>query len=87
ARHTWNDEFSAYADKRIAEGKTTEKKSEADRRKLMGWDENSKMAKRYARRHEDKRAMEMALNLQEEQSTTINSIVQQRDEDLWTGEE
>ncbi|MBF4332577.1 site-specific integrase, partial [Vibrio anguillarum] len=42
ARHTWNDEFSAYADKRIAEGKTTEKKSEADRRKLMGWDENSK---------------------------------------------
>ncbi|MDR9826438.1 site-specific integrase [Vibrio sp. FNV 38] len=87
ARHTWNDEFSAYADKRIAEGKTTEKKSEADRQKLMGWDENSKMAKRYARRHEDKRAMEMALNLQEEQSTTINSIVQQRDEDLWTGEE
>ncbi|MCF4171939.1 tyrosine-type recombinase/integrase [Vibrio sp. McD22-P3] len=86
-RHTWNDEFSAYVDKRIAEGKTTEKKSEADRQKLMGWDENSKMAKLYARRHEDKRAMEMALNLQEEHSTTINSIVQQRDEDLWTGEE
>ncbi|WP_318490012.1 hypothetical protein [Photobacterium leiognathi] len=30
-RHTWNDKFSQFADKRIAEGKTTEKKSEADR--------------------------------------------------------
>lgn len=87
ARHTWNDEYSAYADRRIAEGKTTEKKSESDRQKLMGWSEDSKQARRYARRHEDKRAMEMALDLQEEQSTTINSIVQQRDEDLWTGEE
>lgn len=86
-RHTWNDEFSAFADKRIAEGRTTEAKSEADRQKLMGWREDSKMAKLYARRHEDKRAMDVALNLQEEHSTTINSIVQQRDEDLWTGEE
>ncbi|CAK2978021.1 Site-specific integrase [Vibrio crassostreae] len=87
ARHTWNDEFSTYADKRIAEGKTTENKSETDRQKLMGWREDSKMARLYARRHEDKRAMDVALNLQEEHSTTINSIVQQRDEDLWTGEE
>ncbi|HHY0601412.1 TPA: tyrosine-type recombinase/integrase [Vibrio parahaemolyticus] len=85
-RHTWNDEFSAFADKRIAEGKTTEAKSEADRRKLMGWSEDSSSAKRYSKRHDDKRAMDMALGLQEEESTTINSIVQQRDEDVWTGE-
>ncbi|MEZ9561387.1 tyrosine-type recombinase/integrase [Vibrio splendidus] len=87
ARHTWNDEYSGFADKRIAEGKTTEAKSEADRQKLMGWKDDSKSAKRYSKRHDDKRAMEMALELQNEESTTINSIVQQRDEDVWTGEE
>ncbi|EJE4182837.1 site-specific integrase [Vibrio parahaemolyticus] len=85
-RYTWNDEFSGFADRRIAEGKTTEAKSEADRKKLMGWTDNSKSAKRYSKRHDDKRAMEIALDLQEEESNTISSIVQQRDEDLWTGE-
>ncbi|MFQ3259216.1 MAG: integrase [Pseudoalteromonas distincta] len=82
ARHTWNDEFSAYADKRIAEGKTTEAKAEANRQKLMGWTENSKSAQRYAKRYDDKRAVAMALDLQEEQSTTIKSIVGQYDEDI-----
>ncbi|MCG9650684.1 site-specific integrase [Vibrio brasiliensis] len=82
ARHTWNDRYSKLADKRIAEGKTTEAKSEADRRKLMGWSENSKSAQRYAKRHDDKRAMGMALELQEEGSTAINSIVGQYDEDF-----
>ncbi|WP_282248592.1 tyrosine-type recombinase/integrase [Vibrio campbellii] len=85
-RHTWNDEFSSYADKLIAEGKTTESKSESDRQKLMGWSDTSKEARRYAKRHEDKRAMKTALNLQEEQSTKIDSIVQyvqQLDDDLW----
>ena len=86
-RHTWNDEFSAFTDRRIAEGKTTEAKSEANRQKLMGWTESSSSAKRYSKRYDDKRAMETALELQEEESATINSIVQQRDEDLWTGEE
>lgn len=86
-RHTWNDEFSAFADKRIAEGRTTEAKSESDRQKLMGWRENSSSAKRYSKRHDDKRALEMALELQEEESTTITSIVQQRDEELWTGDD
>ena len=52
----------------------------------MGWSEDSSSAKRYSKRHDDKRAMDMALDLQEEESTTINSIVQQRDEDVWTGE-
>lgn len=85
-RHTWNDEFSAHVDKRIADGNTTEAKSEANRQKLMGWSEASSSAKLYSKRHEDKRTMDMALDLQEEQSATINSIVQQRDEDIWTGE-
>lgn len=82
ARHTWNDKFSQFADRRIAEGKTTEAKSESDRQKLMGWEEGSKSAKRYAKRHDDKRAMNMARDLQEEESTTINSIVGQYDEDF-----
>ncbi|HIF9375936.1 TPA: tyrosine-type recombinase/integrase [Photobacterium damselae] len=81
-RHTWNDKYSKFADKRIAEGKTTEAKSEADRAKLMGWSEDSKSAKRYAKRHDDKRAMNMALELQEEGSASINSIVGQYDEDF-----
>lgn len=81
-RHTWNDEFSRFADRRIAEGNTTEKKSEADRQKLMGWDDDSKMAKRYSKRHDDKRAMEMALSLQEEESNSIDSIVGQYDDDI-----
>ncbi|MCL9775100.1 tyrosine-type recombinase/integrase [Vibrio methylphosphonaticus] len=86
ARHTWNDRFSRFADKRIAAGQTTEAKSEFDRRKLMGWSDGSKMAQRYSKRFDDKRAMDMALEMQEEDSTNISSIVQQRDEDLWTGE-
>jgi len=56
--------------------------SEADRQKLMGWTDDSKSAKRYFKRHDDKRAMDMALDLQEEESTTINSIVGQYDEDF-----
>ncbi|MGR5219879.1 tyrosine-type recombinase/integrase [Vibrio parahaemolyticus] len=86
ARHTWNDEFSSFADKRIDEGKTTEAKSEADRQKLMGWKEDSKSAKFYTKRHDGKRALETALELQEQESSIINSIVQERDEELWTGE-
>ena len=82
SRHTWNDEFSGFADRRIAEGKTTEEKSEADRQKLMGWEDDSMMAQLYARRHEEKRAMEMALGLQEEESTAINAIVGQYDDDI-----
>ncbi|OCH76009.1 tyrosine-type recombinase/integrase, partial [Vibrio breoganii] len=83
-RHTWNEKFSKYADGRIADGKTTEAKSEADRRKLMGWSEDSSMARLYAKRHDNERAWNMGVELQEEDSTTINSIVQKRDEDLWT---
>jgi integrase len=81
-RHAWNDKFSKLADKRIAAGKTSEAKSESDRQKLMGWSEDSKMAKRYSRRHDDKRAFEIGLELQEEESANIESIVGSYDEDI-----
>lgn len=83
ARHTWNDKFSKFAKRRIVEGKTTEAKSENDRRKLMGWKEGSKSGERYSKRHDDERAMDMARDLQEEDSMTINSIVGQYDEDIF----
>ena len=67
-RHTWNDRFSEHADKRIAEGKVSAAKSESDRQKLMGWSENSKMARHYSKRHDDKRAFEVGLELQESSS-------------------
>ncbi|WP_219703976.1 tyrosine-type recombinase/integrase [Marinomonas lutimaris] len=81
-RHAWNDKFSAHADKRIAEGKTSESKSESDRQKLMGWSEGSRMAKTYSKRHDDKRAFEVGLELQEKDSTKINSIVGAYDDDI-----
>lgn len=81
-RHSWNDRFSENADKRIANQKTTEAKSESDRRKLQGWSENSKSAQRYSKRHAEKRAMDTALKLQEEHSSEIQAIVGQYDQDL-----
>ncbi|CAH8208247.1 site-specific integrase [Vibrio aestuarianus] len=81
-RHAWNDRFSDNANKRIAEKKTTEAKSESDRQKLQGWSENSKMAQHYSKRHEDKRAMDAGLELQEKHSSEIESIVGQYDQDI-----
>jgi hypothetical protein len=65
-RHTWNDRYSESADKLIAKGKTNEEKSEADRCHLMGWVKGSSMSLVYASRHNTKRAMELALILQDE---------------------
>lgn len=81
-RYSWNDRFSEYADKRIAEGKVSEAKSESDRQKLMGWAENSKMAMKYSKRHDDKRAFDVGMELQEQGSTEIESIVGGYDEDI-----
>lgn len=67
-RHTWNDRYSEYEDKRIARGETTPAKSEADRQKLMGWRPDSKMAMHYSQRHVDQRAFEVGLALQEKSS-------------------
>lgn len=81
-RHSWNDKFSKHADKRIAEGKVSEAKSESDRQKLMGWHEGSKMAQKYSKRYDDKRAFETGMELQEKGSTLINGIVGAYDEDI-----
>lgn len=65
-RHTWNDRFSEAMDKLIAVGKTSEEKSEADRCQLMGWQSGSMMSLVYSSRHNAKRAMTFALNMQDE---------------------
>jgi integrase len=81
-RHSWNDRFSELADKRIAEGKTSGAKSESDRQKLMGWSEHSTMAKKYSKRHDDKRAFNMGMELQEHGSTEIELKVGAYEENI-----
>lgn len=76
-RHTWNDRFSAMADKWIKEGKATHEKSEADRRKLMGWSQKSRIAQHYSKRYDDQRAMNVGLELQKNISindTNLNMV-------------
>ncbi len=78
-RHTWNDRYSESADKLIAEGKTNEEKSEADRCHLMGWAKGSTMSQVYASRHNAKRAMELALHLQDEDFELKESLTYDND--------
>jgi integrase len=81
-RHSWNNRFSKFADTRIAQGKVSAAKSEADRQKLMGWHEGSKMAMLYSKRHDDKRAFDVGMELQEKGSVEINLIVGGYDEEI-----
>lgn len=64
-RHTWNDKFSENSQILVAAGKTTESQVENDRAYLMGWIPNSQSARRYSRRAENKRAVEVGLSIQE----------------------
>lgn len=64
-RHTWNDKFSEKSQILVATGKTTESQVENDRAYLMGWIPNSQSVRRYSRRAENKRAMEVGLSIQE----------------------
>lgn len=82
-RHSWNDNYSQHADKRIDEGKVVAQKSESDRQKLMGWQEGSKMAKKYSKRHDDKRAFDVGMELQEKGSVEIEAIVGAYDENIY----
>ncbi|MCG9738301.1 site-specific integrase [Shewanella insulae] len=75
-RHTWNDRYSEFEDKRIELGETTPAKSEANRQKLMGWRANSKMALYYSRRHVDKSANDVGLALQELRSANMQLTYQ-----------
>lgn len=81
-RHSWNDKYSEYADRKIAEGRTTHNKAESDRLKLMGWSETSEMAKWYSQRYERRRAFEVGLELQEKGSAKINNATEAHDEDV-----
>ncbi len=64
-RHTWNDKFSEKSQILVEKGKTTESQVENDRAYLMGWIPNSQSARRYSRRAENKRAMDVGLAIQE----------------------
>ena len=64
-RHTWNDKFSEKSQLLVATGQTTEAQVEKDRAYLMGWIPNSQSARRYSRRAENKRAVEVGLSIQE----------------------
>ena len=64
-RHTWNDKYTDKVQTLIKSGKITEDQAERDRAYLMGWIPNSQSARRYSRRAENKRAMEVGLSIQE----------------------
>lgn len=64
-RHTWNDKFSEKSQILVEKGKTTEAQVENDRAYLMGWIPHSQSARRYSRRAENKRAVEVGLSIQE----------------------
>ena len=64
-RHTWNDKYTDKVQTLIKSGKITEDQAERDRAYLMGWISNSQSARRYSRRAENKRAVEIGLGIQE----------------------
>ena len=63
-RHTWNDQFTDKVQTMIESGRLTEDKAENDRAYLMGWIPGSQSARRYAKRAEDRRAVEVGLGIQ-----------------------
>lgn len=63
-RHTWNDKYTDKVQALIKSGKITEDQAERDRAYLMGWIHGSQSARRYARRAEDRRAVEIGLEIQ-----------------------
>lgn len=63
-RHTWNDKYTDKVQALIKSGRITEDQAERDRAYLMGWIPGSQSARRYARRAEDRRAIEIGLEIQ-----------------------
>jgi len=59
-RHTWNDQFSALIDSQRISAEVEQK----IRSRLMGWSETSGTAAIYTRRHIQKKAVDVSLNLQ-----------------------
>lgn len=65
-RHTWNDKFTEKSQKLISSGDTTENRVEGDRSYLMGWAVGSQSARRYSKRAENERAINIGLAIQSE---------------------
>lgn len=63
-RHTWNDRFSELADAKIASNEWQPKDEEKVRKLMMGWSAKSRMAERYAQRHNLKKANDISYELQ-----------------------
>lgn len=59
-RHTWNDRFSELMD----EKSVPEELEQKLRSRLMGWSETSRTARTYTRRHVQRRAREVSIELQ-----------------------
>lgn len=81
-RHTWNDDYTDMVDELIKSGQITFEQAESDRKKNMGWRDDSVMVKLYGKRKEDERAFTTGMELQEKGITEINSTVGQYDEDI-----
>ncbi|MFW2084079.1 tyrosine-type recombinase/integrase [Acinetobacter baumannii] len=64
-RHTWNDIYTVKAQELIQLNRINEAQAENDRCYLMGWMSGSNSARRYARRAEEGRAIEMGLVIQD----------------------
>ncbi|QFS18492.1 site-specific integrase [Acinetobacter indicus] len=63
-RHTWNDKYTEKSSVLISSGNATEAKLENDRAYLMGWIPGSQSARKYSKRAEDRRAIEVGLEIQ-----------------------
>lgn len=63
-RHTWNDKYTDKSVALITSGNTTEEKAENDRAYLMGWIPGSQSVRRYSKRAEDRRAVEVGMEIQ-----------------------
>jgi integrase len=60
-RHTWNDRFSDNADKK----NMSHEREEKVRKHQMGWCSRSKMASRYTKRHTERAANKISVEMQE----------------------
>lgn len=60
-RHTWNDRFSEQADKKGVPPEREEKL----RKHQMGWSPTSKMAARYTKRHNERTANDLSVEMQD----------------------
>ncbi|WP_144426478.1 tyrosine-type recombinase/integrase [Burkholderia pseudomallei] len=68
-RHTWNDDFSEHTDANSLDAAAVEKM----RSYLMGWSPTSSTASTYTRRHVEKKARQVSLEMQSKSSLPKNN--------------